>query len=155
MITRIKMSNSNFTHRYFFKLLVISLFLVGCDIPNSTQESSVSNYNDSNNSTVSNNDVEKKTFTNIIDEYNHVIKNDSDYTNLKNLADNQPNSIKSYAENYCKAKAEGISEDEISRYLDGQAEKVSKSFSDSDTAKRLLIKAQNYSIKVGKKYYCE
>lgn len=148
--------------KWFRNLVVILLFLlVSCDSTNSTQESSTNNPNNSsissnsNDSKTNNQNLSKKVYTDLIDEYKDAIKNDSDYNRLKNLADNQPENIRFYAKSYCKAKEKGFSDSEIDQHLEAQSEKISNSFSDSDTAKRLLRKAQNYSIELGKKYYCK
>jgi hypothetical protein len=137
------------------------VFLVSCDNTNSTQESSANNPNNSsinsssNESKIADENSSPKAYTDIISEYQDVIRGDSDYNRLKNLADQQPENIRSYAQSYCEAKNKGFSDSDIDQHLEAQAEKISKSFSDSDTAKRLLRKAQNYSISIGKKYYCK
>lgn len=153
---------TQFQQNFYRNLLVILLvFSVSCDNTSSTQESSTNNLsnptikNNSSGSTTSNNNLNEKVYTDIVDEYKNAIKNDSDYTSLKKLADNKPESIRFYAKSYCEAKEKGFSDSEISQHLEEQAEKISNSFSDSDAAKKLLRKAQKYSIELGKKYYCK
>ncbi|MCG6134741.1 MAG: hypothetical protein MET45_08760 [Nostoc sp. LLA-1] len=133
-------------------LLIVFIFLVSCTSTSSPKEASTNNSSDS---TSSNNNLSTKIYTDVVSEYKDAIKGDSDYTSLKNLADKEPETIRFYAKSYCEAKAKGFSDFEISQHLEEQAETVSNSFSDSDTAKRLLMKAQKYSIELGQKYYCK
>lgn len=130
------------------------------DSNNNQIQASINNFSNSTTShnhigSTTDNTSSAKAYTDIVEEYKDAIKNDSDYANLKNLADSKPESIRFYAKSYCEAKEKGSTDSEISKHLEEQAERISNSFSDSDSAKTLLIKSQNYSIELGKKYYCK
>lgn len=130
------------------------------DTNNNQIQASINNFSNSTTSnnysgSTTDNTSSAKAYTDIVEEYKDAIKNDSDYANLKNLADNKPENIRFYAKSYCEAKEKGFTDSEISNHLEEQAERVSNSFSDSDSAKTLLRKAQIYSIELGKKYYCK